>query len=148
SQTAATTMRTPVAAHTMAAGSPPVKIADTPMISQARLYQSGAAGVARSGAVSDSLFQGSAGPIARKRPVTAPPTRAPLPPPKAWPRTRAPPPGKKSNIIGGTRTNHPAAANTPISPRNTAVDAKKPSITAVGANGKTVGTSRAGRAPG
>src|SRR5690606_19836732 len=35
-----------------------------------------------------------------------------------------------------------------LSTRNTTVDAKKPSITAVGANGKTVGTSRAGRAPG
>src|SRR5690606_806948 len=48
SQTAATTIRTPVAAHTMTAGSPPVNSEDTPMISQARMYQSGSARVASS----------------------------------------------------------------------------------------------------
>jgi hypothetical protein len=63
----------------------------------------------------------------------------------ALPNTRRHAPGKNSMIIGGTSTNQPAAAKTPMKIRNTTVLDRKPIITAVGAKGNTVGASSAGR---
>lgn len=78
--------------------------------------------------------------------MTNDPTTAPRHPPVEFPNTPAVPPEKKQMCAAGMITTGNLRAtikNTPINPA--VYEDKKPTITAVGANGKTVGTSNAGR---
>lgn len=83
---------------------------------------------------------------ANKRPTTNEPATAPLQPPVEFPKTAAVPPEKKAIWAAGIITTgkwNRTINRTPTKPAEYAH--KKPTITAVGANGKTVGTSNAGR---